>query len=303
MVQCWPLHGHWCSHQLSDSLVSQIWRSPSPSYSCPSYLSRFYSDSPRCGLTWRLHEFLRTLIMPLKYIFGIQIVVKGKENLRTKKPFVLVLNHQTSLDILVMMEILPRRCVPIAKKEILYMGTFGLACWLAGVIFIDRKRREESIGTLTEVAHSLHKDNLRVLIFPEGTRNHGGSMLPFKRGAFQLAVKAQVPIIPVVLSSYDNFYNQKEKKFTPGKMTIQILPEVETLGLGPDDVPKLTEQVRDSMLSTLHMSTGLGGFFGIFSLPFKLWKILLSGLSASSKCKRDMSGGSETRGKLQEYAA
>uniref|UniRef100_A0A8C3MDW3 1-acyl-sn-glycerol-3-phosphate acyltransferase n=1 Tax=Geospiza parvula TaxID=87175 RepID=A0A8C3MDW3_GEOPR len=202
-------------------------------------------------------QFLRTLIMPLKYIFGIQIVVKGKENLRTKKPFVLVLNHQTSLDILVMMEILPRRCVPIAKKEILYMGTFGLACWLAGVIFIDRKRREESIGTLTEVAHSLHKDNLRVLIFPEGTRNHGGSMLPFKRGAFQLAVKAQVPIIPVVLSSYDNFYNQKEKKFTPGKMTIQILPEVETLGLGPDDVPKLTEQVRDSMLSAYQGISGM----------------------------------------------
>ncbi|OWK52480.1 1-acyl-sn-glycerol-3-phosphate acyltransferase alpha [Lonchura striata] len=236
--------------------------------------------------------FLRTLTMPLKYIFGIQIVVKGKENLRTKKPFVLVLNHQTSLDILVMMEILPRRCVPIAKKEILYMGTFGLACWLAGVIFIDRKRREESISTLTEVAHSLYKDNvsgeesneellenrnvnqnnctwrssrpnvfsllqLRVLIFPEGTRNHGGSMLPFKRGAFQLAVKAQVPIIPVVFSSYNNFYNQKEKKFTPGKMIIQILPEVETLGLGPDDVPKLTEQVRDSMLSAYQGISGM----------------------------------------------
>ncbi|XP_059721844.1 1-acyl-sn-glycerol-3-phosphate acyltransferase alpha-like isoform X2 [Haemorhous mexicanus] len=201
--------------------------------------------------------FLRILTVPLKYIFGIQIVVKGKENLRTKKPFVLVLNHQTSLDIMVMMEILPRRCVPIAKKEILYMGTFGLACWLAGVIFIDRKRREESIGTLTEVAHSLHRDNLRVLIFPEGTRNHGGSMLPFKRGAFQLAVKAQVPIIPAVLSSYNNFYNQKEKKFTPGKMTIQILPEVETLGLGPDDVPKLTEQVRDSMLSAYQGISGM----------------------------------------------
>ncbi|XP_058710037.1 1-acyl-sn-glycerol-3-phosphate acyltransferase alpha-like [Poecile atricapillus] len=201
--------------------------------------------------------FLRTLTRPLKYIFGIQIVVKGKENLRTKKPFVLVVNHQTSLDIMVMMEILPRRCVPIAKKEILYMGTFGLACWLAGVVFIDRKRREESIGILTEVAHSLHKDNLRVLIFPEGTRNHGGSMLPFKRGAFQLAVKAQVPIIPVVLSSYNHFYNQKEKKFTPGNMIIQILPEVETLGLGPEDVPKLTEQVRDSMLFVYQGISGM----------------------------------------------
>ncbi|XP_017679520.1 PREDICTED: 1-acyl-sn-glycerol-3-phosphate acyltransferase alpha-like [Lepidothrix coronata] len=156
-----------------------------------------------------------------------------------------------------LMEILPHRCVPIAKREILYMGTFGLACWLVGTIFIDRKDREGSINTLTEVARSLHKDNLRVLIFPEGTRNHGGSMLPFKRGAFQLAVKAQVPIIPVVFSSYNSFYNQKEKRFTPGKLIIQVLPEVETLGLGPDDVPKLTEQVRDSMLTTYQGISGM----------------------------------------------
>ncbi|NWX15907.1 PLCA acyltransferase, partial [Aegotheles bennettii] len=194
-------------------------------------------------------KFFRMVLLPLKHIFGIEIVVKGKENLKTKKPFVLVMNHQNSLDILLMMEILPNRCVPIAKKEILYMGTFGLACWLGGLIFIDRKKKEECITTLTEVAHSLHKENLRVLIFPEGTRNHNGSMLPFKRGAFQLAVKAQVPIIPVVISSYCNFYSQKEKRFTPGRSIIQILPEVETLGLGPDDVPKLTEQVRDSMLT------------------------------------------------------
>uniref|UniRef100_A0A8C3URF7 1-acyl-sn-glycerol-3-phosphate acyltransferase n=1 Tax=Catharus ustulatus TaxID=91951 RepID=A0A8C3URF7_CATUS len=222
----------------------------------------FFKKFFRCYFT-NISSNRAPSIAPLKYIFGIQIVVKGKENLRTKKPFVLVLNHQTSLDILVMLEVLPRRCAPIAKKEILYMGTFGLACWLAGVIFIDRKRREESIDTLTEVAHSLHKDNLRVLIFPEGTRNHGGSMLPFKRGAFQLAVKAQVPIIPVVLSSYNSFYNQKEKKFTPGeddlgqRMVWVILPEVETLGLGPDDVPKLTEQVRDSMLSTYQGISGM----------------------------------------------
>ncbi|NXP54978.1 PLCA acyltransferase, partial [Heliornis fulica] len=194
-------------------------------------------------------KFLRMSLLPLKYIFGIKVVVKGKENLRTKRPFVLVLNHQTSLDIMVMMEILPSRCVAVAKKEILYMGTFGVACWFSGVIFIDRKNKEESITTLTELAQSLQRENVCVLIFPEGTRNHSGSMLPFKRGAFQLAVRAQVPIIPVVISSYHDFYNQKEKRFTPGKSIIQILPEVETLGLGPDNVPKLTEQVRDSMLT------------------------------------------------------
>ncbi|XP_009998518.1 PREDICTED: 1-acyl-sn-glycerol-3-phosphate acyltransferase alpha-like [Chaetura pelagica] len=202
-------------------------------------------------------KYFRISLLPLKYILGIKIVVKGKENLRTKKPFVLVLNHQTSLDILVMMDILPNRCAPITKKEILYMGTFGLACWLAGLIFIDRKKKKESISTLTEVAHSLHKENLRVLIFPEGTRNHDGSMLPFKSGAFQLAVKAQVPVIPAVISSYCDFYNQKEKRFTRGTSIIQILPEVKTLGLGPGDVPKLTAQVRDSMLVTYQQISGM----------------------------------------------
>ncbi|XP_010300062.1 1-acyl-sn-glycerol-3-phosphate acyltransferase alpha [Balearica regulorum gibbericeps] len=202
-------------------------------------------------------KFLRMLLLPLKYIFGVKIVVKGKENLRTKRPFVLVLNHQTSLDIMVMMEILPSRCVPIAKKEILYMGTFGIACWLSGLIFIDRKKKQESITVLTEVAQSLHKENLCVLIFPEGTRSRSGSLLPFKRGAFQLAVRAQVPVIPVVISSYRDFYNAKEKRFTPGKSIIQILPEVETLGLGPDDVPRLTEQVRDSMLTTYQEISGM----------------------------------------------
>ncbi|NXH16679.1 PLCA acyltransferase, partial [Bucco capensis] len=194
-------------------------------------------------------KFLRMSMWPLKYIFGVQIVVKGKEHLRTKKPVVLVVNHQTSLDIFVVTEIMPSRCVVIGKKEILYMGTFGLACWLSGIVFIDRKKREESITTLREVAERLHKENCSVLIFPEGTRNRGGSMLPFKRGAFQLAVKAQVPIIPAVISSYSEFYSQKEKRFTPGKCVIQVLPEVDTLGLGPEDVPVLTEQVRDSMLT------------------------------------------------------
>ncbi|XP_065587750.1 1-acyl-sn-glycerol-3-phosphate acyltransferase alpha-like isoform X2 [Cyrtonyx montezumae] len=202
-------------------------------------------------------KFLRMAILPVKYALGIKIVVKGKENLKTKKPCILVLNHQNSLDIMVMMQILPNRCAPIGKKEILYMGPFGLACWLSGIVFLDRKKREESIATLTEIAHTMHRDNFHVLIFPEGTRNQSGSMLPFKRGAFQLAVRAQVPIVPVVISSYNSFYSQKERRFTSGTSTIQILPVVETAGLSSDDVPKLTEQVRDSMMSTYQKISGM----------------------------------------------
>ncbi|GCB83188.1 hypothetical protein scyTo_0023912, partial [Scyliorhinus torazame] len=69
---------------------------------------------------------------------------------------------------------------------------------------------------------------IRLWVFPEGTRNHDGNMLPFKRGAFHLAVQAQVPIIPVVFSSYNDFYNRAEKRFTSGmylNRCFVILPE------------------------------------------------------------------------------
>jgi len=60
----------------------------------------------------------------------------------------------------VIMQMIPNRCVPIGKKEILYMGPFGLACWFSGIVFIDRKKREESIAVLTEMAHTMRKDNV-----------------------------------------------------------------------------------------------------------------------------------------------
>uniref|UniRef100_A0A8U8BDF0 1-acylglycerol-3-phosphate O-acyltransferase n=1 Tax=Geospiza parvula TaxID=87175 RepID=A0A8U8BDF0_GEOPR len=89
---------------------------------------------------------------------------------------------------------------------------------------------------------------VRVWVFPEGTRNHSGSMLPFKRGAFHLAVQAQVPVVPIVISSYQHFYSKRERRFTAGECVIQVLPPLPTRGLGPADVPALTERVRAAML-------------------------------------------------------
>ncbi|XP_054834960.1 1-acyl-sn-glycerol-3-phosphate acyltransferase alpha isoform X1 [Eublepharis macularius] len=174
---------------------------------------------PVCALRGRNVEnmkIIRSMMLHVKYLYGIKIDVRGIENFNIKEPYVVVSNHQSSLDLLGLMEVLPDRCVPIAKKELMYMGTVGLACWLGGIIFINRKKTDDAISVMSEAAQTMQREDVRVWVFPEGTRNHSGSMLPFKRGAFHLAVQAQVPIIPVVISSYRDFYSKKEKRFTTG---------------------------------------------------------------------------------------
>ncbi|KAM6238701.1 1-acyl-sn-glycerol-3-phosphate acyltransferase alpha-like [Porphyrio hochstetteri] len=192
-------------------------------------------------------KLLRAAILPLKHFYGIKIRVQGSEHLDIEEPYVIVCNHQASLDLLGMVEVMPERCVPVAKKELMYLGTVGWACWLSGIIFLDRQRREDAIHIISQTARTMHHQNLRVLIFPEGTRNQSKSMLPFKRGAFHLAVQAQVPIFPVVISPYWHFFSSKERRFTSGTCTIRILPKVETCGLSPKDVPELTESVYQAM--------------------------------------------------------
>nr|XP_038024886.1 1-acyl-sn-glycerol-3-phosphate acyltransferase alpha-like [Anas platyrhynchos] len=207
--------------------------------------------SPLAALRGRSVEnmkLLRAAIRPLKHLYGIKMQVWGSEHLNTEEPYVIVCNHQASLDLMGMVEVIPDRCVPIAKKELMYMGTVGWACWLSGIIFIDRHKRGDAIGVISQTAKTIRRENIRVLIFPEGTRNQDKSMLPFKRGAFHLAVQAQVPIFPIVISPYWDFFSSKDKKFTSGTCTIQVLPKIETQGLSLKDVPELTETVRKAMV-------------------------------------------------------
>nr|XP_041568685.1 1-acyl-sn-glycerol-3-phosphate acyltransferase alpha isoform X1 [Taeniopygia guttata] len=208
---------------------------------------------PLCALRGRDVEnmkIIRGLMQHVKRLYGIRMEVRGAQHFPPRQPYVVVSNHQSSLDLMGMMEVLPDRCVPIAKRELLYMGAVGVVCWLGGIIFIDRKRTHDAISVMAEAAHTMLSQDVRVWVFPEGTRNHSGSMLPFKRGAFHLAVQAQVPVVPIVISSYQHFYSKRERRFTPGHCVIQVLPPLPTSGLGPAEVPALTERVRGAMLRT-----------------------------------------------------
>ncbi|XP_075041848.1 1-acyl-sn-glycerol-3-phosphate acyltransferase beta [Mixophyes fleayi] len=192
-------------------------------------------------------KIIRSFVRTMKYIFGLRFEVKGLENFQVEGPCVIVSNHQSILDMMGLMEILPDRCVQIAKKELLFAGSVGLITYLGGVIYINRRRTSDAKTVMAEVARAMIDDNLKVWVYPEGTRNNSGDFLPFKKGAFHLALQAKVPIIPVVYSSFTSFYDRKKRMFTGGTIKVEVLPKIDITGLKEEDVSGLTERCYNTM--------------------------------------------------------
>lgn len=129
---------------------------------------------------------------------------------------------------------------------------------LSKTVFIERKSRTQAVAAFDAAAQQMHTNKQSVYIFPEGTRSYAEEpiMLPFKKGAFHLAVQAQVPIVPVVVANYSAVLNVKRKIFRSGTIPYHVLPPVETKGKSKEDVDALLQQVRADMLRELQTMTG-----------------------------------------------
>lgn len=192
----------------------------------------------------------------LKYIHSLvplSFEIQGQDLLKCPTAAVVVINHQSSIDLMSLFEIWPllEHAGPIAKRELLYIQPFGLACWLCGAEFINR-RSKTSHQDINDMGSRAKSEGKKLIIFPEGTRNgaKGLSMLPFKKGAFHIAIDGQLPILPVVISEYD-FLDARKMIFRPGKVTIKVLPRIETSGYTKDSIDDLVSLTRNSMIETL----------------------------------------------------
>ncbi|XP_003817012.1 1-acyl-sn-glycerol-3-phosphate acyltransferase beta [Pan paniscus] len=207
------------------------------------------------GRTVENMSIISWFVRSFKYFYGLRFEVRDPRRLQEARPCVIVSNHQSILDMMGLMEVLPERCVQIAKRELLFLGPVGLIMYLGGVFFINRQRSSTAMTVMADLGERMVRENLKVWIYPEGTRNDNGDLLPFKKGAFYLAVQAQVPIVPVVYSSFSSFYNTKKKFFTSGTVTVQVLEAIPTSGLTVADVPALVDTCHRAMRTTfLHIS-------------------------------------------------
>uniref|UniRef100_U3I8P6 1-acylglycerol-3-phosphate O-acyltransferase n=1 Tax=Anas platyrhynchos platyrhynchos TaxID=8840 RepID=U3I8P6_ANAPP len=107
-------------------------------------------------------RIIKTVVRTFKYFFGLRFEVKGLENFEVEGPAIIVSNHQSILDMMGLMEVLPDNCVQVGKKELMYAGTVGLIIYLGGVIFINRKSTSSAKMVMAEVAKTMATDNVSV---------------------------------------------------------------------------------------------------------------------------------------------
>ncbi len=172
-------------------------------------------------------------------IFGIEFIMEGKANL-DQVPAIILSNHQNNFDMFPGAYTCPPRCVILGKKQLIWIPLFGLFYWLSGNIMIDRDNKKKAWDSLNKALLRLKSEKLSLWVLPEGTRSRGKGLLPFKKGAFTMAITGGLPVIPVCFSSYHKFFDFSKPK--SGTIRISVLPPVETSGLTMEDEPKLRDQ-------------------------------------------------------------
>lgn len=198
------------------------------------------------------HLFARSvnfLGKPVLWLLGLKVDLRNGEHFKNH-PVVLISNHQSALDVALIGAICPPDTVPVGKKEIAKVPFIGW--WYAGCggRLINRQNRSEAVGELEKLVDFILKKKISIGIMPEGTRNKdGNSLLPFKKGAFHLAIQAQVPIVAMVVAPLSKIANWKSKKLVGATIPIQVLPPFPTKGLTEQDIPAFIEKVRTEMLA------------------------------------------------------
>ncbi|KIH90598.1 lysophosphatidate acyltransferase [Sporothrix brasiliensis 5110] len=208
------------------------------------------------GNRWQSAQWAtaRAFKLTMSLLTGITFEVEDPHDyLGGTRPAVFVGNHQSALDVLMLGCMFPKYCSVTAKSSLRNYPFLGWFMRLSGTIFIDRANSKDARTAMRGAADAILSQRQSVYMFPEGTRSYAqeATMLPFKKGAFHLAVQAGVPVVPVVVANYSHLYSTGKLRFLPGKIPIKVLEPIPTTGLTTDDVTALTERVREAMLQEL----------------------------------------------------
>ena len=186
-----------------------------------------------------------------RVIAGVRFETVRKGEVDPTRSYVIVSNHQSLYDIPGLMLNLGLQFRWVIKKSFVYVPLFGWALWLTGHVFIDRSSPKKSLKSMDDAARKLRK-GVSITVFPEGTRSDDGLVREFRSGGFLLAVRNNLPILPVTVNgSYKVLPNKRSMSFHPGKIQIVIGEPIETDGYTRKNLSELIERARDAVIENL----------------------------------------------------
>lgn len=176
-------------------------------------------------------------------ILGMTVSIEGLKHLRPNQSYVITPNHISALDILVIYGYLPTELKWVMKKELRRVPIIGAACHAMGHIIIDRSNSTSAVESIQQAAHKL-VNGMCILFFPEGTRTKPGNVVPFKKGAFRLAIDLSLPVLPLTIEGTERLLPTGTLNWQPGAVTLRIHPEIGTVGLSTHQVNTLCAQAE-----------------------------------------------------------
>lgn len=198
-----------------------------------------------------VHELSRVLV---RIFFAVpprwRQRIEGLEHVDRSRPYVIVLNHNTVVDILALYY-LPLNFRWVSKREVFRVPFFGQFLVLHGDICIDRGRASEAMAQLLREGGKWLGRGASVAIFPEGTRSKDGEIRRFKAGAFLLAKELGVPILPVVMDGTRTLMRPNLLFNWGNRIRIRVLPPVSADEVAASEVHELMERTHAAMCDTL----------------------------------------------------
>ena len=193
-------------------------------------------------LTW---NFAKARARTLEGMLGVRVTVTGGENVATGGPFVYTPNHQSHLDILALLGHLPGATRFVAKQSLWRHAVVGAVLDSLGMVPIDRESSAEAVAALNRV----RAEGQSFVVFPEGTRSRDGRLNEFKKGAFVLALRLGLPVVPVVCRGTRRLMPRGSRlNVIPGDVELVIERPIPTDGLRFEDRDALATQVREVIL-------------------------------------------------------
>ena len=182
---------------------------------------------------------------------GATVRITGLENIADGRPYLFVSNHRSYLDTVTLFFFTGDRLGLVAKKELLKIPVFGQGMDFVNIIAIDRSNPERARRSM-EKAREVMEQGYSFGVFAEGTRAMPGELLPFKKGAFHLALQTNSPIIPVAIRNTDRMMGKKTGVAYPGEIEMVLLPPIETTGINAtDNLTELLIRTRNAIAIAL----------------------------------------------------